>query len=265
MAYKIVKIPKKDGSIRILHVPDEELKNKQREILFKKLSIIKYPELKQVSILGQHNCKPYGLLEEVNELLKNELDVFLTEIDIKDFFHSVTPDYLLFLLPAFKKDFENIIETCFVEYKGKLVLPQGAPTSPRLSSFAIFKLLKQIDKFIWKKPAYVINYIDNFYMFHAIESLKYNLLSLIQNYYFKISKFKCRRIPFRAEHKPFVKMLGFTLCREDDGTIKANVRQKTKHTIRGLKNSLKYGKPVDKILLGYESWENIIKQINTEV
>jgi hypothetical protein len=268
MPYSIAKIPKPEGGYRILHIPDENLKNEQRDILYNQLAMIKYPNVKTTIILGQHECSPHGLLSKINNTpLPVEKDVFLTECDIKDFFMNVTPDYLL---PVFSKiktiDFEKIVEKCFVEYKGKLVLPQGAPTSPRLAVIALYRLFKMIDSIFRQEldNVKIVNYIDNFYMFHSNQNSSKKLITIILNYGFKLSKFKCRRIPFKNENKPFVKMLGFTLYRDDNGKIVAKLRQKHKHTIRGLKHHLEknYSSDLHKKLMGYQSWENIIKIIN---
>ena len=262
MKYKIAKIPKDNGEFRILHIPDEELKKRQKEYLYKVLAKFNYPELIKIKILGQHKCSPKELMFYVNHYVDTDYkDIYLTEIDIKDFFTNITPDYFLTFMQAL--DFEEFINTCFVKYKGQFVLPQGAPTSPRLSCLAIARLLKIIDKFLDKKDAFLVNYIDNFYLFHIDETLKFKVYLSIKNYGFDISKFITKRIPYRSENKPFIKMLGYTLCREDNGKIVANVRQKTKHTIRGLEHRLKKGDhSISKKLKGYYAWINVINQIN---
>jgi hypothetical protein len=265
MPYSIAKIPKPEGGFRVLHIPDENLKNEQKNILYNQLAMIKYPKLKTTIILGQHECSPYGLLNKINDIVSNNKDVFLTECDIKDFFTNVTPDYLLPVFSRIKTiNFENIVEKCFVEHKGKLVLPQGAPTSPRLAVIALYRLFKMFDHIFEHDDVKIVNYIDNFYMFHTNLNLNKKLITTILNYGFELSKFKCRRIPFKDENKPFVKMLGFTLYRDDNGKIVAKLRQKHKHTIRGLKHRLEknYSPDLHKKLMGYQSWENIIRIIN---
>jgi hypothetical protein len=104
-------------------------------------------------------------------------------------------------------------------------------------------------------------------MFHSDKKMSEYLVASILNYGFKISKFKCRKIPYKSENKPFAKMLGFTVYREDNGEIVAKMRQKHCHTIRGLKHHLEknYDENLDKKLMGYYSWKNIIEIMNKEV
>jgi len=268
MPYKIIKIPKRKGGFRILHIPDDDLKKQQKEILHHELAIIKYPKLKNTIILGQHKCSPSYIFKFINAQFydPNPDEIFLTACDIKNFFTNVTPDYLLNIFYKWSNSkFINIVEKCFVEYKGKLILPQGAPTSPRLSSFALFKLFRMFDYIFKYKAVAIINYIDNFYMFHSDKKMNKYLVASILNYGFKISKFKCRKIPYKSENKPFVKMLGFTIYRDDyDGKIVAKIRQKHSHTIRGLQHHLEknYDENLHKKLMGYRSWKNIIEIMN---
>lgn len=133
--YKIFKIPKRDGSYRIIYEPNYLLKKIQKNILENILnnkSISKYAFAYHKGISSTDNARPH-----INKKI-------ILKLDIKDFFDSI-----LFL---------DIYNSCFsIEYFPKSIgylltylctynekLPQGAPTSSYISNL----VMKDFDEVI---------------------------------------------------------------------------------------------------------------------
>ncbi len=144
MVWKKFYIKKRSGGKRLIISPDEETKEKQREIL-KELYKIYYPFSDFYYAFGGLLFKNIKLLAE-----KHIGKKVVVRLDIKDFFDSIDKEILLNELNEdFKKKklnnsaeilLEKIKKYCF--YKDKI--PQGAITSPFLSNI----YLKSFDRMI---------------------------------------------------------------------------------------------------------------------
>lgn len=115
------KVQKRNGKVRILHEPNDRLKQLQRLIL-KYLYTLAYYRNKH-----EHGFVP-GRSIYTNASAHKGNDRFW-KLDIKDAFPSTTPDKLQ---PYFPRDTWFFKRYCFVNYNGRSMLPQGAPTSPYL-------------------------------------------------------------------------------------------------------------------------------------
>ncbi len=143
MEWKKFYIKKRSGGKRLIISPDEETKEKQREIL-KELYEIYYPFSDFQYAFG-------GLLfKNIKQLAEKHIGKkVVVRLDIKDFFNNIDKDILL---KELNEDFEkkkvknpnallNRIEKyCFYNDK----IPQGAITSPFLSNI----YLKSFDRMI---------------------------------------------------------------------------------------------------------------------
>ena len=133
--YKSFEIPKKSGGFRIIHSPKDSLKYIQREIATILLNCID-----DIKVTCPNYLRCNHAFEKDKSIVSNanlhERKKFILNIDIKDFFSSIhygrIKGFLIsdtnFLLN------ENIgrIIAKLATYNG--YLPQGAPTSPILSS-----------------------------------------------------------------------------------------------------------------------------------
>ncbi len=139
--YKIWRIPKRDGSYRLIEEPNPELKKKQRGLLkillrlFPTLGPYAHGFMKFRSIVT--NAKRHFTKDPDSGALippKN-----LLKVDLRDFFPSVNSKMVWragqeWNVPPYIA--EEVQEICFRDDR----LPQGAPTSPFLANLAATRL-----------------------------------------------------------------------------------------------------------------------------
>lgn len=132
MPYNVFTIPKRDGSMRTIEAPDDELKAKQREALKVLRKTFKVSPF-------AHAFQPYK--NTVTCALPHVGKRWVGCIDIKDFFPSIRRDRFDQLKDQYKASIAVGFHECFHDFKeGKGIrLPQGAPTSPFLSNAYLFK------------------------------------------------------------------------------------------------------------------------------
>ena len=141
--YKVYKIPKRNSSkFRTIAHPSKELKFIQR-LLINELS-------------GKLNIHPSSTAYKKGCSIKNNAEVhantkYLLKMDLKDFFPSITPHRFFEECRIQKVEFTKLdteILTGFLFWKPrrakKLILSIGAPSSPLISNFILFRL----DEFI---------------------------------------------------------------------------------------------------------------------
>jgi len=169
--YQIIKIPKQDGGFREIRVPDAKLKKKQLEILgwLKRLKI--HPGYHIHAYMRGRSVRTNAealLLREGDGTLRSP-DCIL-KIDITDFFHSITQRHVTESLEYERAPLwliDEINDNCFAKINGQMVLPQGAPTSPLLSSVAMKRIISMIRAYIirWNRdhhcPVTFSAYCDN--------------------------------------------------------------------------------------------------------
>jgi hypothetical protein len=160
--YKTIRIPKKRG-IRVIHAPCPELKEKQRQYLRNEvMGHLRWPRGITAFLPGR------SIVDAARPHIGKK---YLVAIDIKDFFHHVTPYHILRAM-EFEKFLPREIETraaplpvnwknaappnsllqiSFIpspKVPGEFCLPQGSPLSPYLSLMAskafYFKILSML-------------------------------------------------------------------------------------------------------------------------
>ncbi len=126
--YTARKIPKRDGSLRVIHEPKPELKRKQKAILrWLQSRGIKPSSYAHGFVIGRSTATHARL--HVNKRV-------IVKVDIEDFFGSVTSAMITTALRHEKLPsnyINEIVEACTL----KGALPQGAPTSPFLANLAL--------------------------------------------------------------------------------------------------------------------------------
>lgn len=168
--YKEVKIPKKRvGQFRKLSVPTEGLKYVQRWILDNVLYNIRVSKATTGFVRGK------SIVDNARIHVGKEC---LVNIDLKDFFPSITYDDVFYLFKYYGYTNEvSFILSKLCTYQN--VLPQGAPTSPYISNILSYKLDVRFLKLCEKISADYTRYADDI----TISGSKYivNYFNVFQN------------------------------------------------------------------------------------
>ena len=132
--YRPRKRRKKDGSIRVLNVPNEELMLLQRKINAHILNHVPLPSCVYGGVRGRS-------IIEYAEQHVNQKVVF--RMDIADFFGTVNPRLVreAFARINFRQDAAALL-TRLTTFDGQL--PQGAPTSTLLANLVLLKLDRRL-------------------------------------------------------------------------------------------------------------------------
>lgn len=176
--YRVIKIPKGNGEFRTIHSPKPHLKRKQKDILKTLQGLRIYPGNHLHAYFKRRSVRTNAeaLLIKDDDKLRSP-DCIL-KLDIKDFFPSVTfgnleASLIYEKVPGWLID--EIQANCFIIVQKDRgygmrdipVLPQGAPTSPFLSSLMMKRVTAQIRGLIkkWNRnhycPAVFSTYCDN--------------------------------------------------------------------------------------------------------
>ncbi|QEZ91932.1 retron St85 family RNA-directed DNA polymerase [Proteus sp. CD3] len=188
--YKVYSIPKRTSGVRVIAHPSKELKNYQRAL---------------VSILeSQFEPHPasYAYQKGKNIKLnaqKHAKKKFLLKMDFNDFFNSITPQIFLAELRYRKillsKAEENLLINLFFWNKTKsedkkLVLSVGAPSSPMLSNFIMYRFDEIVSEYARENSIVYTRYADDLtfstnikdILFSTPEYIKGILRNLYQHY-----------------------------------------------------------------------------------
>lgn len=131
--YRRLELWKKSGGVRILHVPDDELKVIQRRIL--RQILMKFSPSEYASAYVRRRTLPHHAAPHVGKR-------YLLKLDIADFFGSIRFEQIhrsVFHSGYFPKQI-GVMLTKLCCFRG--ALPQGAPTSPAISNL----VMRQFDR-----------------------------------------------------------------------------------------------------------------------
>lgn len=150
--YKIHKIKKRNGKIRIIYEPNYVLKNIQRKILNNILNnkkISKYAKAYHKDINLIDNALPHLNKEYI---LKLDIENFFDNINFLDIYNSCFP------IEYFPKSIGMLLTylCCYNDY-----LPQGAPTSSYISNLVMKDFDEEIGKFCEKNNISYTRYSDD--------------------------------------------------------------------------------------------------------
>jgi len=150
-AYHSYEIPKASGSFRLIEDPHTALKKIQRHINARLQAL--YYTLRPAAVYGFCYSLPH---EEERNVVNNARrhcgNAYMLNLDLKDFFHSITDKKVsqLFkkIVPRAEKHAIDVL-TRLTTYRQRL--PMGAPTSPALSNFAMLAFDHELEQ--WAKVA----------------------------------------------------------------------------------------------------------------
>ena len=144
-SYKEFTIPKTTGGKRTIEAPNEKLLYIQRRLNMFLQAV--YYTIKPNEVYGfvqaaMHEANPRTIISNAQNHIAKE---YVLNIDLKDFFHSISAVKVRALFTAYPFKFSNDLATglalicCW-----KKRLPMGAPTSPVISNLICLQLDKQL-------------------------------------------------------------------------------------------------------------------------
>lgn len=184
--YREVRIPKKSGGFRVLHVPDRLLAGIQKNILHHILDASpcsEYATAYRKGISIADNAKPHVGKEK------------LLKLDIRDFFGSIT--YQLVYQYAFPAQYYpppvRMMLAHLCCYRD--CLPQGAPTSPAVSNLVMKAFDEYIGAWCRKREISYTRYCDDMTFSGAFDEreLKYKVKNFLLRMGFELNEKKTRR------------------------------------------------------------------------
>ena len=272
--YKIARIPKANGKLRVLHIPSPELMEKQRELLYNEYRTGVGPGPYATGFVRHRS-----ILDHAKPHIGKK---FVVEVDIKDFFHSVRPwhlsrawqreklkpaEILIRKMVVRDRNWQGmmppigLLDIAFVWAGKKCFLPQGSPLSPYLANlamkeadFRIGKLLKAIFK--PEDRASFTRYADNLALSADSERIVVAAKHVVEKILLSL-KFRVNHTKFRVMRRSArQKVCGIVV------NDRATVPRKKRHEIRGRVENLwkdaKAGKEVSleefKYVEGYLSF-----------
>lgn len=145
-------IPKKDGTSRVLYVPNLSLKVVQRWILKEILEKIKVSRQAMAFVPKKNGLKTNA------EYHKN--NIFILEMDIKNFFGSISEKkvFQLFCKIGYNTDVAAVLAN-LCTYDD--VLPQGAVTSPYIANLIVYHLDVRLNGLCSRRDIVYTRYADD--------------------------------------------------------------------------------------------------------
>lgn len=154
LSWRTARIPKKSGGVRTLHIPNDELKSVQRQVL---------EYLYQFEALRPH-MQVVGFVpgrDTMSGLVQHDLRaMFVICMDVKDFFDNCNTEHarrelLLAGVPATCVDY--IMQVC--TYNGSFA--QGAPSSPYLANIAMARFDMYMQRYAKSRGLTYTRYADD--------------------------------------------------------------------------------------------------------
>lgn len=187
-SYKRFKLKKKRGGFRVIHIPNDELKYLQRWILCNVL------EKKQ----SHQMCKGFNKLSSIKQNAEIHLNnEALLKIDLLRFYDSINEKrvYGIFKSFGYQKNLavylaklcttepeelflnsfklkENILRNKILSRINEGFLPQGSPTSPKLSNLVAYNLDNRLYELAIKHNLKYSRYADDLTFSGNIDTLK---------------------------------------------------------------------------------------------
>jgi len=171
--YRVIRIPKKSGGVRVIHAPLPALKTKQESLL----KILSGLRIRRGPWVNAYLPRTRGSIKTAAERLLLSVDGktrspdCLLKMDIADYFSNCTEDLVIKALEYESVEqwiIDLVRDRCFIfDGKGRRVLPQGAPTSPFLAALVMKGVAARINGVVkeWDRlnhcPCTFTTYSDN--------------------------------------------------------------------------------------------------------
>lgn len=148
--YRLKQINQGNGKIRNIHVPHPRLKDRLKRLLkiLMSLAIPAGPHI-HAYIRRRNIVTNARKLQAWDPRTQTYITPhYLLKLDVKDFFNSLEQSYVLDACTYAKipqRIIDQVEKLCFVQFKGRKVLPQGSPTSPFLSNLVMRGIAARIN------------------------------------------------------------------------------------------------------------------------
>ena len=185
--YKEVRIPKRQGGVRVLHTPNGRLKRVQREIL--------------QHLLSKEKISPYATAYRKGKKLADNASphvghLYLLKMDVSDFFGSITfRQVLSCAFPSTRYSAQcGVILASLCTKDG--FLPQGAPTSPALSNLVMKNFDEHMGAWCEERGIAYTRYCDDltFSADYPLVSLSYKVSEMLSRWGFRVNEEKTKFI-----------------------------------------------------------------------
>ncbi|MFP4054195.1 MAG: reverse transcriptase family protein [Phycisphaerae bacterium] len=247
VGYRSFTIPKRSGGRRTLHEPVPQLKAVQRTILRR--------------VLGKLHAHPAAMgFEKGRSIVDNALmhtgAKVVLKMDVKDFFPSTRGErvWLFFRRIGWDEAACDLLTRLTTREDG---LPQGAPTSPRLSNLVNYELDVRLDAAAARCDAWYTRYADDLTFSVRCEQSTEALLTsmvpvVLREYGYRLNRRKTRLL--RRHHSQ--RVTGLTV------NDKVGLPRETRRRLRAIRHRLDTGRPAtlsEEQMAGWDALEQMIR------
>lgn len=195
-SYSILKIPKKDGSLRTIHNPDGRMRSVQYKLLTKLFNKLQLPEY--VYAFEKNRNIPEMAAKHIGKHC-------IISLDIKDFFPSIKQHTLNDIMTRLNIG-EQAARTISELVTYKAFVPQGALTSPKISNLVTSVTFgPEIEVYCRENNFVLTVYADDVTVSTDNKQVQprqviNELTAIIQNHGFKINK-KKTKVMFKGQRQ----------------------------------------------------------------
>ena len=251
VAYRRFQIPKRSGGSRTIHAPEDALKHLQRRIdrrLLARLSV--HPAV--TGFQARHSV--------VTNAAHHVGKAIVVQLDIQDFFPSTAAKRIeqYFRAIGWNKAAATLL-TSWCTHDGGL--PQGAPTSPRLSNLVNYRLDTRMAGCAAKRTAAYTRYADDLtFSFpmddgKAMREILYSARRILQDYGYRLHlKKKCH---IRRVHQRQI-VTGLVV------NEKPRLPRETRRWLRAVEHHIATHRPVTLSPQQVQGWRALCSMIDTQ-
>jgi retron-type reverse transcriptase len=249
-AYREFRIPKRSGGVRRIVAPEPPLKTMQKTILRRLLRRLKAHPAATGFESG------YSI---VSNAFCHVGRPVVVRMDLKDFFESTATKRVnrYFQSIGWNRPASDwLTEICTF----KDGLPQGAPTSPRLSNLVNYRMDARLDKLAEKFNAAYSRYADDITFSLAADHRNlHGLISMVAKVVEEegYTLHRHKKLHIRRQHEQQV-VTGLVVNR------RINLRRRTRRWLRAIEHHARTGKPVTLTPAQIEGWRSLQAMIKKQ-
>ncbi len=259
--YRTFTIPKRSGGARTIHAPDDALKALQRTILRRLLARLK--------------CHPHATgFERGHSIVTNALphvgQPVVLRLDLRDYFTRTTEKRVreYFNRIGWNRDASRLFAD-LTTHKGGL--PQGAPTSPRLSNLVNCRMDARLAGLARTMNAAYSRYADDLTFSYderaadgasppgsrqrTTSALIRNVKAIVGSYGYSLHN--KRKLSVRRAHQQ-QRVTGFVVNR------RAALPRRTRRWLRAVEHHLATGRPATLTPMQIEGWRALQRMVETQ-